>query len=286
MAAMEMAASADLQRRVALLHRLAWICAVLVLAITSLSAFVRLSKAGVGCEPWPQCQAQRTASVAAGMPVTSDAPAVTGARMAHRVAASSALLVIIAMLMIALARQPAIGDAGRFVLALLALALFLAVLGRVATNTPVPGPAVALGNLLGGMGMVGVVWHLVRITGPRAGFQVAGPPRAWVLGALAWLALQMALGAVVSAGQLAAQCDASLTCNAHRIVGLVTVFVLAGVAKVAWRTRPRRAGVLLLLVLAQAALGVAMLALGLTMPLALAHNVLMALLILTLVSLL
>lgn len=43
------------QRRRDFLHRLALWSAALVLAITSLSAFIRLSQAGLGCEPWPQC---------------------------------------------------------------------------------------------------------------------------------------------------------------------------------------------------------------------------------------
>ena len=35
------------------LRRLALLCAVMVLAVTSLSAYIRLSKAGLGCAPWP-----------------------------------------------------------------------------------------------------------------------------------------------------------------------------------------------------------------------------------------
>jgi cytochrome c oxidase assembly protein subunit 15 len=41
-----------IQRRVSRLRKMAWLCAALVLAITSLSAFIRLSRAGLGCEPW------------------------------------------------------------------------------------------------------------------------------------------------------------------------------------------------------------------------------------------
>ena len=41
-----------------LLQRMAWVCAVMVLLIMSLSAYLRLSKAGLGCEPWPQCYGQ------------------------------------------------------------------------------------------------------------------------------------------------------------------------------------------------------------------------------------
>ena len=40
------------------LRRLAWLCAAMVLAITCLSAFVRLVNTGVGCTPWPGCYGQ------------------------------------------------------------------------------------------------------------------------------------------------------------------------------------------------------------------------------------
>jgi len=283
MAAMEMATRDEIQRRVVLLHRLAWACAVLVLVITSLSAFVRLSKAGVGCEPWPQCQAER-AHATAGMATQPESGAVVGARIAHRIATSGTMLLIIAMLMIALARQPSLREPGRLVLALLGLALFLALLGRLARDAP--APAVTLGNLLGGMGMVAVGWHLVQVTRARDVVQAAGPPRAWVLAALVLVALQLALGALVSAGQLASTCADSLTCNAHRGSALVIVLVLGAITAAAWRKRRGPALLLLLLVLAQAALGVTMLTLALPLPLALAHNVLSALLIAALVGLL
>ena len=45
-------------RRLHVLRRLALLCAVMVLAVTSLSAFLRLSKAGLGCADWPACYGQ------------------------------------------------------------------------------------------------------------------------------------------------------------------------------------------------------------------------------------
>ena len=53
--------------RMTRLRRLAWLCAVLVLAITSLSAFIRLSRAGLGCTPWPQCYTQSPSSPGPGL---------------------------------------------------------------------------------------------------------------------------------------------------------------------------------------------------------------------------
>jgi heme a synthase len=107
----------------------------------------------------------------------------------------------------------------------------------------------------------------------------------WVLAALALLVLQLALGGLVSAGHVVAQCDASLLCQAHRGAGLLTALVLAALAAALWRRRPYAAAVLLLLVLAQAGLGIAMLALAPPLPLALAHNVVAVLLVGALVAL-
>src|SRR3990167_8624626 len=108
-------------KRLALLHRMAWICAVFVLVITSLSAFLRLSKAGLGCEPWPQCYGQELRAQQQGAE-----PAPAAARLAHRVIASTALLLILVMVMTALASRPALWPEGRMTLWLLFLALFLA----------------------------------------------------------------------------------------------------------------------------------------------------------------
>ena len=54
------------QRRLAYLRRLALWCTVLMLLITSLSAFIRLSQAGLGCEPWPQCYGQARLAAQSG----------------------------------------------------------------------------------------------------------------------------------------------------------------------------------------------------------------------------
>ena len=51
-------------RRMRTLRALAFACAALVLAITTLSAFIRLSRTGLGCEPWPQCYAVEALRIA------------------------------------------------------------------------------------------------------------------------------------------------------------------------------------------------------------------------------
>jgi heme a synthase len=299
------------QRRVLLLRRMAWICAVLVLVITSLSAYIRLSKAGLGCEPWPQCYGQQLRAQQQGEPPLQADAATAGARLAHRVIASSALLLVLVMVMAAVASRPVLWPQGRLALGLLGLALFLAVLGRWTAHARIP--AVTLGNLLGGFVMFAVSVRMA-LTGRLDSIPGGPPPRlarwAWLGAAL--LLAQVALGGLVSAGQAGLSCTGLTGCDLsagswdafnpwaepqtnaalpnhpagawvhvlHRVGGLVVVAVLLPLAAFAWRGGLRVAALLLLALLAaQIGLGVALVTLGLPLAAALAHNMAAALLL-------
>lgn len=270
-------------RRLPQLRKLAWACAVLVLAITSLSAFMRLSRAGLGCQPWPQCYAQRAAMTPEAL-APLDGPAVTAARVAHRVAASAALVLIVLMLVKAFAQAPVLQPQGRLVLGLLALALFLAVLGRMAG--PSRAPAVGLGNLVAGLVMFALSVRLVQSTGgPRPG---VASLRGWTLGALGLLFLQIALGGLVSVTQLSDRCGEASLCQWHRATALGVLALLVPLGIAAGRRGERGLGAALVaLALAQAGLGLLQLGWpGLPLALGLAHNILAALLLAVLLALL
>jgi cytochrome c oxidase assembly protein subunit 15 len=128
------------QRRQAFLHRVALWCAALVLVITSLSAFIRLSQAGLGCEPWPDCygQALRTSQSLDTQSAGDGAP-VKVARLTHRVIASVVLLGVILMVVASFASRPLLVREGALALAVLVLALGLAVLGRWTAGRAGPG---------------------------------------------------------------------------------------------------------------------------------------------------
>lgn len=297
-------------RRITLLRTMAIACAVLVLAITSLSAFIRLSRAGLGCEPWPQCQAQLLREAKQGV-----APAVGGAvasaRIAHRITAVGALLLVIAMLMAAYASAPALARQGRLVLALLGLAVFLAVLGRMTADSRLP--AVVLANLLAGFAMFAVSWRLVAASVPAS---PAKPLAAgWVWFAVALLAVQITLGGLVSAAHAGPSCPRLAGCDlgaaslqalnpwhepdpgagfgagalvhmTHRAVGVLTVIVLAALGFAAWRRAHRAGALVLVLVLLELGAGIGLVAASAPLSLALAHNVLGALLLAATASLL
>lgn len=306
-----------IERRHRFLRRLALCCALMVLAVTSLSAFLRLSKAGLGCADWPACYGQELRRLQQGTAPSPDAQTATAAaRLAHRVTASTALLLVITMLMVCFGSQPLLVREGRLALALLGLALFLAVLGFWSSAARVP--AVAMGNLLGGFLMLALCVRLARTdrVAPSAGL------REWAAAAALLLVLQVALGGLVSASFAGLSCSGWSDCSPaaalqtsgwdslnpwrepvlaatppinpagalanslHRHAGLALALMLLPLAVLALRGgRPRSAVLLLVLFGAQLAVGFAMSALALPLGLALLHNLLAAALLATLLDL-
>ncbi len=292
------------RRRLAL-QRMAWLCAALVLVIASLSAFIRLSRAGQGCEPWPQCQG--VAAAEAAQPGLGDSVAM--ARMGHRVVASTTLLLVLAMAGLALASGTTLRAEARLALVLLGLALFLAVLGRWSGQSRLP--AVTLGNLLGGFAMFAVSVRLALVAGRTgaAGQRPVSAPWLGVATVLAWV--QVALGGLVSAGQAGLSCPALGACDwragswqaldpwvmpaidvlpthsegalvhmLHRWSGMALTLVLLVLAWQAWRLGRRAvAAWLVVLPVLLVGLGLVQVWLRLPLPLVLAHNAAAALLL-------
>lgn len=304
-------------RRRSFLRRLALLCAVLVLAVTSLSAFLRLSKAGLGCADWPACYGQDLRRQQQGLAASHDAQVATAvARLAHRITASGALLLVITMVLVCLGSKPLFVREGWQALALLALALFLAVLGWWSSSARVP--AVAMGNLLGGFLMLALC---VRLALPAPPGMSIGVRAALALAALLVL-VQAALGGLTSAAYAGLSCTGWRDCglheslqsagwssldpwrepvlqagtgnpagalanSLHRHAALAVALVLLPSAGLAWRHgRRRTAATLLVLLAAQLAAGVALSALALPLPLALLHNLLAAALLAALLRLL
>jgi cytochrome c oxidase assembly protein subunit 15 len=288
----------------------AWSCAALVLAITSLSAFIRLSQAGLGCDPWPQCYAQSLQATGQRAAPPADG-AVAAARITHRVVAVAALLLVIALVMTTLSKGPILWPEGRMALGLLALALFLAILGRWTTDARIP--AVMLGNLLAGFAMFALSCRLAQSTHRQPAATARQDRLArWARLGVVVLVGQIILGGLVSAGHAGLSCPQLLACDMaagswqflnpfhetpvdvadpinpagalvhglHRAWAVVVAAVLLALGIAAWRSG-RRAGatlVILLLVL-QATLGALLVALGLPLSVALAHNAVAALLL-------
>lgn len=297
--AMTVSAAPDARQR--LLRRLALGCTLLMLATIGLSAFMRLSQAGIGCADWPLCYGARLGEMPSGE------PGVLAARLAHRVVAAAALLLVVVMLMLSLAPRPRLRREARLSLALLLLALALAVLGIVTPGARVP--AVAMGNLLGGFAMLALCW---RLAAPAA---APGLGR-WAWAGLSLLVLQVALGVLVSASYSVLSCSGLVDCSQaaqatgwdwrvldpwrvpgvdapvplpragapapwlHRVLGLGMLALLSGLAWQAWRRGRRTEGLaLLVLVVLQAVLGPLLAATAFPIALVLAHNLTAAMLL-------
>jgi len=232
------------ERRAAAVRGTALLCAAIILAVTTLSAFVRLSNAAAGLEG-----------------IESDA--VLAARAAHRIAASTALLLVIALVGLALGPRPYLQREGRHALVLFVLVAFLAVLGRWSAGTA--APAIVLGNLLGGFLLFALCWRLARPAPPPL------PPGLQRFAALATvlLLLQVALGA--------------LSHPAHPPGAVAVLLVLVPLALALWRAgRQGTATALLALLGLQLALGITHVAAGSPPGLVLPHNMVALLLLATL----
>lgn len=247
------------------LVRLGWTCVVLMLVVTTASAWLRLAQPRPACHDWPGCRdaGRPSASVASAGP-----PALLAVtRGAHRVAASAVLVAVVALVALAWRRRPRDRGAAAHALALLALALGLAVLGIVTPGSR--AAAVVLGNLLGGLLMLALSWRLLRclqgapaVDGPLAGAALAGM--------LVWLA-QAALGAAAGGGLTAA------APVAHLALALLALPLAFGVGWSARRQRRGAEGVaLMMLAPLQGLLGAAGAANAAAPALVLLHNVVAA----------
>jgi cytochrome c oxidase assembly protein subunit 15 len=294
------------ERRSRWLRRIALACALAMLATIALSAYMRLAQAGLGCADWPACYAQAQRDGAAP---ASASTAIALARLAHRVVAS-AVLVGAFVLLLTTAAAPVLRRERTLAAALVALALALAALGVVTPGARLP--AVTLGNLLGGFAMLAICGRLAAPGTDPAKPGLGG----WATAALMLTALQVALGAQVSASHAALSCsglgdclhaggdwhtlspwrepvfDAVAPVNRaaapvqllHRVGAIAAVVAVCAAAAAAWRRGRRGGGVVLIaLAMGQAAIGPLIAAVGL--PLALVHNAVAALLLASLVRL-
>jgi len=215
------------------LRRLAWACVLLMLVVTSASAWLRLAQPRPACLDWPGCRSADRPAATAVAPTVLGAPRTLAlVRGSHRVAATLVLVIVIAVAALSLARPPRRPAAGRIALALLGLALALSALGIVTPGSRAAG--VLLGNLLGGLLMLALSWRLLLHLGGWPGSSRALARWARV-GAGLW-AVQAALGALSGSGHS----DAAPV--AHMALALLAGSCALGVGWAARRQGRRREG--------------------------------------------
>ena len=310
-----------------LLRMLASIGTTLVLVVIVSSAYLRLSQAGLSCADWPACYGN----------LSHIAEATTGqlaARIAHRIAASAVGFVLIALLGVSLTQRPRLVQQAVIALLALVVAVMLATVGAVMSESMrvTPLPAVTLANLLGGFALLALlVWLRETMRDgptPERDSTLASTPRrvrsarAFAIVALFAVIVQVVLGAFVSAKFAALACPAFPLCGAdaplsalpttldpfatlavdatrtivrapalatlhwaHRAWAHVVLVLAAILVFVLARDKRGRAALLLaFLVIIQLALGAAAVLGGLPLGVVVAHNLVAAILLATLVA--
>ena len=308
------------------MKKLALISLLLVITLVSISAYLRLDNSGIGCADWPRCygaigavseSAPTLGSTYERLAKDAQEP-LSWATPVHRLVASILGLTILAMALMSLRyKRDRLAS-----FTLLGLTVFLAWLGIYSGG--LHSPAIVMGNLGGGFLMLGLLaWLTFRDARPRANAPPA--LRAWVIAALTVLCVQIALGGLTSANFAASACQTLPDCHGgylpggdlatafdlnrqhvigptglalggaeradihklHRLGAVATtaLILLAGV--LAFRARLKSAAtVVLLLVAAEFSVGIAAILTQLPISVAVAHNWLAAMLLLSLLRLL
>lgn len=266
------------------LHRVATAAVVVVLVIVAASAYLRQASVRLNCPDWPACT-QRTVGEDSAR---AQPAAVRAARFVHRLSASIAGALVLLSAYLSSVQQPRVRSDIALSAALVALTVFLAVLGRWSRTSQ--APLVTLGNLLGGMTLLALL-HWMRLRTSRAQASADGAGRlAAVAGAALALALAgVSLGALVSGSHAVSAVRAGsgeLLASAHLASGLL-VLLLTGTLALhpAARGSGRSVGVAAFaLAIAQAMTGWVSTSFDYPLAAALTHNLLAALLLIALVT--
>ena len=292
-----------------------------------LSAYIRLSVNGLGCDSWPDCYGRINITVQhQGIDVLTGAGASmqhTGIRTLHRLVASVLGIFVVGIAVMALWRRGVPEQAGtKTPLLIFAVTVFLSWLGY-ATPTPLV-PAVTLGNLLGGLLLLALLWWLSQRIAPQ---QTAQQVRTChfkpkVLLGLVLLTLQICLGAWTSAFFAGPACPELGACSGvnwslsalnifaemsldaqgkilnpgtaemihllHRIGAIITATYLAwlGMRIMAYKDDLRTSSSTLLVLLGlEFALGLLSIPMQLPLLMVTAHNAVAAILLLTMINL-
>ena len=292
---------------------------VLSFMVIVLSAYMRLSANGLGCSDWPGCYATllQVGEAGAGHSVS---PA--WATLVHRLVATTFGFLIIGMVIVALRRRAQPQQPVILPLLVFVLTVILSLLGYKTPAQLIPW--VTMGNLLGGMAMLGMLWWLGLRPAVSTQTQRQGL-RPWLIPGLIFGGLQLYLGAWNSANFAALACDSLTGCGAinwqearlgdafnllrqlsgagghvvvddnariihmaHRIGALLALFTLGWLALRAMSAGEpfRTSGIALLaLLLVQLVLGLGAVYFGLPLGLVLMHNLVAALLLVSVLTL-
>ena len=197
---------------------------ILVMALVSLSSYLRLDHSGIGCTPWPDCygnigtQTDEPDLESTYERLVAEArQPMSWARPMHRLIASVLGLLVLGIVGLSLRSR----KHRALSFTLLGLTVFLAWLGIYSEG--LHSPAVVMGNLSGGFAMLGLFGYLVFVKGDsdvnyNSGDSLLNSNR-WVSVAIGLLCLQILLGGLTSANFAAASCQTLPHCHGMWVPG-------------------------------------------------------------------
>jgi len=198
---------------------------ILVIALMSLSAYLRLSHSGIGCAQWPACYGRIGEPPQVSQPLSGEnvyqrivaeaSQPLAWATPLHRLVASVLGLLIAAMTILAFWHK----RLRLMTLSLLLLTIFLAVLG--VKSGSLHSPAVVMGNLAGGFLMLGLLaWMLFTYKRPAHGGAKGPLLRRLTMVGATLLVVQVLLGGLTSANFAATACPTLPDCNGAYLPGV------------------------------------------------------------------
>lgn len=293
-------------------HRLAKIALILAVFVIMLGAYTRLTDAGLGCPDWPGCYGHIV--LQPGLTATVAHKAWT--EMVHRyVAGTLGLLILILVVWGLVNWKRGLQQSVAVLFLLVGVLIFQAALGMWTVTLKLL-PLVVTGHLLGGMAIAGLLSWLVASTKPNAA-SLNPHLEKWIVLGLCILVIQLFLGAWTSTNYAALACgthfpgcagavaDWAHAFNifspvgpnyegglltmaarvaiqmAHRYWALITFIYLAGLAL----ALGKRGGWLLALLCLQVSLGILNVVELLPLGVAVAHNGVAVLLLITTIAL-
>ncbi len=193
------------------LYILALVGLLMSLVMTSLSSFIRLADSGIGCDPWPECQAiYFTIDEQPGITIASG-DKNKGLRVLHRFMASAFGIVAVLLLVLSTWYRKVVRTPPTLAIVCFILTVILALVGM---DTPdLLHPVVTLTNLTAGMVTTAVLWLLVlQIQTPLMKGEPAGLYLLNLIN-IYLVIMVIASGAWISANFAAGACEGFLDCR-------------------------------------------------------------------------
>jgi cytochrome c oxidase assembly protein subunit 15 len=184
------------------IRNLALLLTALSFLIMLVSAYIRLSGAGLGCDGWPGCYGQ--------LLVGGAHPHTGAVRILHRITATSAL-VLTFFTVWQCTRPTPVQPAARYATLLLVLMILLTLVGIWSSDAH--RAWASFFNILGGIGLVSLSWRMVLSATPESSRTKPAYTVIPLRAGLAVLAMTLALGALIGARYAAVSCASVPACG-------------------------------------------------------------------------